>query len=236
MTGQGFSAPMFPRQELEETWRERLEQCHRRYHAATAQYRTLLQEEPDGRPPTSDSALARARQEETDALSEYSHTLRIFTDLTLHNKIPDERSARLLERPYAKEGVMISIVDDDESIRDSTRQFLRSAGYQVATFDSAESFLGSGAVEETECIILDVRMPGMDGLELQRRLNATGAGVPIVFVTAHDDASSRRQAIGAGAVDFLNKPFETNTLLSTVETALTRHDVHKRDPNAQKEE
>ena len=125
-------------------------------------------------------------------------------------------------------GIVISIVDDDESIRDSTRQLLRSAGYCVTTYDSAETFLESGAVERTECIILDVRMPSMDGLELQRRLNASDAHVPIIFVTAHDDAASKRQAIAAGAVDFLNKPFETNALLTTVESALTRGDAHSR--------
>ena len=157
---------------------------------------------------------------------EYSRLLRVFTDLTIHGKLPSEQSAAPVEHSYAKDGFVISIVDDDESIRDSTRQLLRLAGYQVATFDSAESFLDADAVDKAECIILDVRMPGMDGLELQRRLNTSGAEVPIVFVTAYDDASSRRQAIEAGAVDFLSKPFETNTLLSTVEIALTRHDVH----------
>src|SRR5271169_6349956 len=129
-----------------------------------------------------------------EALMEYSRLLRVFTDLTIHGKLPSEQSAAFLEHAYAKDGFVISIVDDDESIRDSTRQLLRSAGYQVATFDSAESFLDAGAVDKAECIILDVRMPGMDGLELQRRLNASGSEVPIVFVTAHDDASSRRQA------------------------------------------
>ena len=146
----------------------------------------------------------------------------------LPGKIPAERSAELPQHTYAKDGVVIAVVDDDESIRDSTRQLLRSVGYQVATFDSAESFLDSGAVETTQCIILDVRMGGMDGLELQDWLNASHITVPIVFVTAHDDASCRRQAIDAGAVDFLNKPFASNTLLSTVETALTRHDAYRR--------
>jgi FixJ family two-component response regulator len=123
---------------------------------------------------------------------------------------------------------MISVVDDDESIRDSTKALLRSAGYQVATYASAELFLDSDALAETECIILDVRMPGMDGLELQRRLNALETGIPIIFVTAHDDAMSRRLAIDAGAVDFLSKPFEAKALVATLETALTRHNVHRR--------
>ncbi|MFN7995429.1 MAG: response regulator [Bryobacteraceae bacterium] len=123
---------------------------------------------------------------------------------------------------------MISIIDDDESLRDSMRQLLRSAGYQVATFDSAESFLEAGAINKTQCVILDLRMSGVGVLELQRRLNSLGVEVPIVFVTAHDDASGRGKATEAGAIDFLVKPFEANTLLSTIETALTRHDVHRR--------
>ncbi len=116
---------------------------------------------------------------------------------------------------------LISVVDDDESIRDSTKTLLRSVGYRVATFESAELFLDSGAVEETECLILDVRMPGMDGLELQRRLKAADSGVPIIFVTAHDDRTKRRQAIEAGAVDFLGKPFEARALVVAVQTALS---------------
>jgi CheY-like chemotaxis protein len=117
--------------------------------------------------------------------------------------------------------ILISVVDDDEAIRDSARQLLRSAGYHVATFDSAQSFLDSRSIEKSRCVILDVKMPGIDGLELQRRLNDSGAGVPIVFVTAHDEASIRRQAIAAGATNFLGKPFESRILLATVDAALT---------------
>ena len=122
----------------------------------------------------------------------------------------------------------VSVVDDEESIRDSTRMLLRSAGYQVSTFASAELFLKSGAVAETECLILDIRMPGMDGLQLQSCLNDSGAGVPIIFLTAHDDAKSRRLAIDGGALDFLAKPFEANSLLVAVQNALTRHAVNRR--------
>jgi CheY-like chemotaxis protein len=224
-----FPAITLARHELEETWRLRLEQCQQRYLTATTEYRRLLQEEPDGRPPSPDSALARARQAESETLKEYSRLLQIFTDLTLHGKLPDEAAAACSDRSYGKDGTMISVVDDDESIRDSTKTLLRSAGYQVVTFASAELFWDSGAIHETECIILDVRMPGMDGLELQQRLNASHAGVPIIFVTAHDDAGSRRLAIEAGAVDFLIKPFEASALMTTVDTALTRRNVHRRE-------
>lgn len=120
--------------------------------------------------------------------------------------------------------ILISIVDDDESIRDSTKTLLRSVGHRVATFASAELFLDSGAIAETECLILDVRMPGIDGLELQRRLNASGAGVPIIFVTAHDDITNRRQALAAGALDFLCKPFDAGALVAAVENARSRRE------------
>jgi len=122
---------------------------------------------------------------------------------------------------------MISVVDDDESIRDSTKTLLRSVGYQVATFASAQLFLDSGAIAETDCVILDVRMPGMDGLELQRRLNASQAGIPIIFVTAHKDANSRWSAIQAGATDFLTKPVEANTLVAAIQTALALRNVRR---------
>jgi CheY-like chemotaxis protein len=219
-----FPEPTTARHQLEETLRLRVEQTLQRYRVATTEYRKLLHEEPDGRPPSPDSALALARQAESEALMEHSQVLRIFTDLTIHGTLPNETLDAGLERARPN-GETISVVDDDESIRDGTKTLLRSAGYRVATYASAELFLESGAIAETKCVILDVRMPGMDGLELQRRLNASDAGVPIIFVTAHDDAMSRRRAIQAGAVDFLSKPFEASLLMTTVETALTRHNV-----------
>jgi FixJ family two-component response regulator len=118
------------------------------------------------------------------------------------------------------EACLISIVDDDESIRAATKSLLRSLGYQVETFASAESFLDSGALARTECLILDVRMPGMGGLELQRQLNAMESPVPIVFITAHYDEMNQKQASEAGAVDFLRKPFDANTLMAAVQRGL----------------
>jgi CheY-like chemotaxis protein len=117
--------------------------------------------------------------------------------------------------------MLISVVDDDEAIRDSTRQLLRSAGYHVATFDSAESFLDSRSIEGSSCLILDIKMSGIDGLELQRRLKDSGRTAPIIFVTAHHQSSIRKRAIEAGAADFLDKPFESRTLLAAVDRALT---------------
>lgn len=114
----------------------------------------------------------------------------------------------------------ISIVDDDDSIRRAIRALLRSVGYQVETFASAELFLESGALQETDCLVLDVRMPGIGGLDLQRRLNAEQSRVPIIFVTAHDDKSYRLAAMGAGAQNFFHKPFEANAFVAAIQAAL----------------
>lgn len=117
-------------------------------------------------------------------------------------------------------GTLISVVDDDESIRDSTKTLLRSAGYDVATFASGELFLESGTLSETQCLILDIRMPGMSGLDLQRRLNLSNSSVPVIFVTAHDSKTNRTLAIEAGASEFFQKPFSANTFLTAIDTAL----------------
>lgn len=116
----------------------------------------------------------------------------------------------------------ISVVDDDESIRAATKGLLRSSGYEVKTFASAELFLQSGAFQETECLVLDVRMPGIDGLELQRRLNEANSRIPIIIVTAHDDRVHRKKAIEAGAVNFFRKPFDANAFVAAVQEALGR--------------
>ena len=117
---------------------------------------------------------------------------------------------------------LIAVVDDDESIRDSLRTLLRSAGYRVMTFESAEIFLRSGAAPGTACLILDVRMPGIDGPELQDRLSRDHSRLPIVFITAHDDGPVRERVLRAGAADVLNKPFAPAALLSSLEGALER--------------
>jgi two-component system response regulator FixJ len=123
---------------------------------------------------------------------------------------------------------MITVVDDDESVRDSIRMLLRSVGHRVATFNSAAGLLlDSGAIKQTACLILDVRMPGMDGLELQRRLNAARSRIPIIFITAHPDEFRQQQAIAAGAIGFLCKPFEPNMLLGAVQAALQGREVQR---------
>jgi PAS domain S-box-containing protein len=149
------------------------------------------------------------------------------------NSAARNEPARSVDLSDKREGQVISVVDDDESIRDSLRQLLRSAGYQVVAFDSAESFLKS-KIEKSKCIILDVKMPGIGGLELQSRLNESGADIPIVFVTAHDNSGNRKKAIAAGAAGFLSKPLETRMLLATIEMALGRQSQdHGRTPTSE---
>lgn len=118
---------------------------------------------------------------------------------------------------------LISIVDDDASVRKSLSGLVRSVGFAAEAFASAEEFLATGNVRDTHCLILDVRMPGMGGLELQRRLTADGCAVPVVFITAHGDAASRAQALEAGAVEYLLKPFSEEALLGAIHaSAFTR--------------
>ena len=115
---------------------------------------------------------------------------------------------------------LISVVDDDEHTRKSTALLIESFGFQAAGFESAESLLRSGQLDETLCLIIDVRMPGMNGLQLQTHLAAAGHKIPIVFITAYDDRESRRRAMQAGAVAFLAKPFTDELLLQTLRSAL----------------
>jgi FixJ family two-component response regulator len=119
---------------------------------------------------------------------------------------------------------LIAIVDDDDSVRESVRGLLRSVRFGVEAFASAEEFLSSDRASDSDCLILDVRMPGMGGLELQSRLAASHRDIPIVFITAHGDGELRSRALRAGAVDFLLKPFSEEALLSAVHTALGAND------------
>jgi FixJ family two-component response regulator len=115
---------------------------------------------------------------------------------------------------------IIGVVDDDESVRAATGALLRSAGYCAETFESAELFLESKPARPLGCLILDVRMPGLDGLELQRRLNLVESTLPIIFISAHDDPPNRRKAISAGAIGFFRKPFNADDLLAAVEAGI----------------
>jgi FixJ family two-component response regulator len=114
----------------------------------------------------------------------------------------------------------ISIVDDDESVREAIYDLMDCMGVRTEVFSSAEDFLNSGGLRETTCLILDVRMPGMSGLELQRHLNAAGLRIPIIFISAHDDGEAKSRALGAGAIDFLKKPFSEDALLGAIRASL----------------
>ena len=125
-------------------------------------------------------------------------------------------SGRVAEAP------VISITDDDPSVRTATGRLLRSMGFSVYAFASAKEFLSSPQLGETSCVIADVEMPGMSGLELQERLIAHEHGKPIIFITAFPPERARERAMKAGAVDFLSKPFDQARLLECVERALRR--------------
>ena len=115
---------------------------------------------------------------------------------------------------------MIAIVDDDESFRRATASFVRSLGYYAAAFASAEAFLTSARLDDTDCLISDMQMPGMSGIELQERLIADGSRLPIIFITAFPEAKVRDKAVAAGAVGFLAKPFNDEKLITCLDQAL----------------
>jgi FixJ family two-component response regulator len=115
---------------------------------------------------------------------------------------------------------LVAIVDDDDLMRSAVEGLLKSAGLSAQAFASAEEFLKSGRQYQTACLIADIRMPGMTGLELQARLNADDCRIPTIFITAHGDEKMRMQALRAGAVEFLAKPFDDEALLDSVRAAL----------------
>ena len=115
---------------------------------------------------------------------------------------------------------LIAMVDDDDALRNSLDNLLRSVGLRVQGFVSAEAFLQAQHAPETVCLILDVRLPGMNGLELQRQLVAAHWGMPIIFVTAYADDDARARALAAGAVAFLSKPCREGDLLHAIEVTL----------------
>ena len=138
-----------------------------------------------------------------------------FTDDILLDTV---RSALPAEPKEPKR--LVSIVDDDESVRRTTTLLVQSFGFQPAAFESADSFLNSGQLQETSCLIVDVQMPGINGLQLQCHLAEQGYKIPIIFITAYDSKESRQQAFHAGAVAFLSKPFNDELLLETIRTAV----------------
>ena len=123
----------------------------------------------------------------------------------------------MLSRP------LVSVVDDDESVRESLPDLLKELGFAVQAFSSAEEFLSSAAVNRSRCLILDIAMPGMTGPELQNELVRRGNGVPIVFITANADEALREELIGRGAVECLFKPFADTVLIEAVEAAIRQN-------------
>src|ERR1700761_9199557 len=121
--------------------------------------------------------------------------------------------------PQAKEK-LVAIVDDDESVRLAVAGLMKAVGLPAKTYASAAEFLDSGQQHRTACLIADIRMPGMSGLELQARLNADRCRIPTIFITAHGDAKMKMQALRSGAVEFLSKPFSDEVLLESVRAAL----------------
>jgi FixJ family two-component response regulator len=115
---------------------------------------------------------------------------------------------------------LVAIVDDDESVRSALEGLMKAAGLYARAFSSAEDYLNSGILQHTSCLIADVRMPGMSGLQLQDALNVQDRRIPVIFITAHGDARMRSQTLQAGAVAFFTKPFDGELLLQHVRAAL----------------
>jgi FixJ family two-component response regulator len=115
---------------------------------------------------------------------------------------------------------LIAVVDDDEAIREAIQSLLRAVGFRAAVFASAEDFLQADQRQATACLIVDVRMPRMSGLELQRQLATANCAMSIIFITAHGDEETRARALREGAVAFLDKPFSNEVLLRAVQAAL----------------
>jgi FixJ family two-component response regulator len=123
---------------------------------------------------------------------------------------------------------IVFIVDDDLSVRRTTERLIRSAGFKAQTFTSAREFLASPRPEGPACLVLDVRMPGLSGMELQRELTQSGIHIPIIFITGHGDIPMSVRAMKAGAVEFLTKPFRSRSLLDAVRAAIERdRSAHK---------
>src|SRR5438270_4652589 len=115
---------------------------------------------------------------------------------------------------------LVAIVEDDNSMRSAVQGLMKMQGFPARAYASGEEFLNSGQQHQTACLIADIRMPGMSGLELQAKLNAGHCRIPTIFITAHGDARMRMQALRAGAVEFLAKPFDDEVLLESVRAAL----------------
>ena len=129
----------------------------------------------------------------------------------------------------AERHAAIYVVDDDPSIRDAVANLLDSVGFHARTFESTEEFIKARRLEIASCLILDVRLPGLNGLEFQQELKKAGVEIPIIFVTAHGDIPMTSRAMKAGAVDFLPKPFQKDELLEAIDRALERDRARRKE-------
>src|SRR5262249_47705012 len=134
----------------------------------------------------------------------------------LHSRHISGRAPDLPDAP------MIAIIDDDPSVRETTDELMQTLGYRAATFASAEDFLQWEQMNDASCLITDVQMPGLSGIELQSALTALGNRTPMIFVTAFPEEAIRKRALEAGAIGFLSKPFDEECLIAHLETALQR--------------
>ena len=130
------------------------------------------------------------------------------------------------------QGPFVAIVDDDKSIRNATQNLLKAAGFSTATFEDAESFLGSGSFADASCLVADMRMPGMTGLELYHELVALGHRIPTVIITAHPEELTKARANEAGITCYLSKPFAPDELLECVSEALAKSQTRRVPPNS----
>ena len=151
--------------------------------------------------------------------------LSMILKISIRSAFFDERLCRTRPTPASERSVLsavsvISVVDGDGSVRAATSKFLRSHGYTVQAYSSAEHFLQSGRLNDTSCVIADLQMPGMSGLELLTMMRAQGYGAPFIFITAFPDETARARALQEGAICFLSKPFAGPTLISCLGVAL----------------
>jgi FixJ family two-component response regulator len=134
----------------------------------------------------------------------------------MRNSAPGQRLRQSEKTNVARTKSLISVVDDDRSMSRMLYRVITAAGLDVVSFASAEEFLDSGALGDSACLILDMHLPGMSGIELQQHLNASGLEIPIIFISAQADEAAKRQVLEAGAAGFFNKPFSIESLLATV--------------------
>jgi FixJ family two-component response regulator len=155
-----------------------------------------------------------------DAHSRLHHFRSVVEDSYQSMIAPPPAEEYLATMAIQTKAKMVAIVDDDELMRSALQGMLKSVGLPSQAFASADEFLKSGQQQQTACLIADIRMPGLSGLELQVKLNAEHCRIPTIFITAHGDTKMRMQALRAGAVEFLAKPFDDEILIESVRAAL----------------